>query len=59
MGKREWLQPWSGNWLNTDAQTERQVYQTNKDVDNTQKVLCVYGVRANLIILVMVRAHRT
>ena len=44
--KREWVQPWSGNWLNTDAQTETQVYQTNKDVDNTQKVICIYGLRA-------------
>jgi hypothetical protein len=49
IGKRDWIQPWSGNWLNTDAQTETQVYQTNKDVDNTQKVLCIYGVRATNI----------
>lgn len=46
IAKRDWIQPWSGSWLNTDAQTEVQVYQTNKDVDNTQKVLCIYGIRA-------------
>lgn len=42
-----WIQPVSGGWggAQTGA-TETQVYQTNKDVDNTQKVMCVFGVNA-------------
>jgi hypothetical protein len=42
--KREWVQPPSGayNAENSDVT----IYLTNKDVDNTQKVYCFYGIRA-------------
>ena len=45
--KREWVQPISGGWQGAqNGSTETQIYQTNKDVDNTQKVICFFGVKA-------------
>lgn len=44
---RNWIQPVSGGWTTgLGGQTESQIYQTNKDCDNTQKVLCVFGIMA-------------
>jgi len=45
--KREWVQPTSGAYNATD--TDVTVYLTNKDVDNTQKVYCFYGIRATAV----------
>ena len=41
--KREWRQPWSGSY--NSEETEVQIYQTNKDTDNNQKIIVLYGVR--------------
>ena len=44
---RNWIQPVSGGWQGAQGgATETQVYQTNKDSDNTQKVICVFGIMA-------------
>jgi hypothetical protein len=44
---RNWRQPVSGGWQGAQGgQTETQIYQTNKDCDNTQKVMCVMGIKA-------------
>ena len=44
---RNWRQPVSGGWQGAqNGATETQVYQTNKDADNTQKVVCVMGIKA-------------
>jgi len=44
---RNWIQPVSGGYTGGQGgQTETQIYQTNKDADNTQKVVCVFGIMA-------------
>jgi hypothetical protein len=45
---REWRQPVSGGWQSSgnNGATLREVYKTNKDCDNTQKVYAIYGIRA-------------
>lgn len=42
--KREWVQPVSGAYNTENADVD--IYLTNKDVDNTLKIYCFYGVRA-------------
>lgn len=42
--KREWRQPWSGSYNKEEAET--QIYQTNINSKNTQKVFVVFGLRA-------------
>jgi len=38
----------SGGWAGgQNGSTAREVYKTNKDSDNTQKVFAIYGIRAN------------
>lgn len=44
---RQWIQPASGYW--TTLESENDVYLTNKDVDNTQKVYCFYGIRGTAV----------
>ena len=47
---RTWVQPISGGWQGGVTQTGAtplEVYRTNKDCDNTQKVYSFYGIRAN------------
>lgn len=49
---RTWVQPVSGGWGavrtgTTNGSTAYEVYRTNKDSDNTQKVFAIYGIRAN------------
>jgi len=44
---RNWRQPVSGGWTTgLGGATETQIYQSNKDCDNTQKVMCVMGIKA-------------
>lgn len=45
--KRQWKQPWSGSY--DIEETDVDVYLTNKDIDNTQKVYCFYGIRATAV----------
>lgn len=50
IANRTWQQPISGGWQGgQNGSTEVQVYQTNKDVDNTQKELAIYGIRASAV----------
>lgn len=50
IANRTWLQPISGGWAGgQNGSSEVQVYQTNKDVDNTQKELAIYGIRATAV----------
>jgi hypothetical protein len=45
---RTWVQPISGGWAGAQTgATANEVYRTNKDCDNTQKVYSFYGIRAN------------
>ncbi len=44
IANRAWREPVSGAYNNTE--TDVTVFLTNKDVDNTQKVYCFYGIRA-------------
>lgn len=48
IAKREWIQPVTGGFQSTGqtGSVETQIYQTNKDADNTQKVICVFGIMA-------------
>jgi hypothetical protein len=41
--RREWVQPVSGGYQTSN--TDMTIYTTNKDVDNTLKVYCFYGIR--------------
>ena len=43
--QREWIQPASGTFLATDANTATQVYKTDTNSNNTKKVLIIYGLR--------------
>lgn len=45
--KRAWKQPWSGSY--NIEESDKDIYLTNKDIDNTQKVYCFYGVRATAV----------
>jgi hypothetical protein len=47
ISNREWRQPWSGNYGGTEK--EIQVYQTNINSKNTQKVFVVFGIRATSV----------
>lgn len=44
VGKRQWAQPWSGSYNNTE--TDVQVYQTGSVSKNDRKVLIIYGLKA-------------
>lgn len=44
--QREWIQPASGSWSGTQANTQVEVYDTSKgNTNNDQKVMIVYGLR--------------
>lgn len=44
--QREWIQPASGQWNGTQANTQVEVYDTSKgNTNNDQKVLIIYGLR--------------
>lgn len=44
--QREWIQPASGQWSGTQANTQVEVYDTSKgNTNNDQKVMIIYGLR--------------
>jgi hypothetical protein len=43
--QREWIQPASGQWNGTQANSQVEVYSTSKNSNNDQKVMILYGLR--------------
>lgn len=43
--QREWIQPASGQWNGTQANSQVEVYSTSKNSNNDQKVMILYGIR--------------